>query len=168
VTGLRCLTDQDVSDPVPPPPPTVAEIQDAVPLPKFAIKTSPIRRGLTGLETWFWCDAPTTESVTVSIRGYRVRARARANEFTWITDDGHSYASNTCGEEPDPEGRGLEASARHTFETKDHYDLQLHVTWNGSYTFSGHGRSSSGDLGGVTTTSTRSYPVWEVRAVLVD
>jgi hypothetical protein len=151
-----------------PPPPTVAEIQDAVPLPRFDIATSPIRRGLTGLATWFWCDAPTTESVTVSIRGYRVVAEAHAIEFEWLTGDGHSYFSDTCGEEPDPEGDGYGAAARHTYETKDFYALELRIGWSGSYTFSGHGRRRTGDLGGVTTVSSRRYPVSEVRAVLVD
>jgi hypothetical protein len=146
----------------------VAEIQDAVPLPRFDIATSPIRRGLTGLETWFWCDAPTTESVTVSIRGYRVVAEAQAVEFEWVTGDGHSYFSDTCGEEPDPEGDGYGAAARHTYETKDFYALELRIGWSGSYTFSGHGRRRTGDLGGVTTVSSRRYPVSEVRAVLVD
>jgi hypothetical protein len=151
-----------------PPPPTVAEIQDAVPLPRFDIATSPIRRGLTGLETWFWCDAPTTESVTVSIRGYRVVAEAHVVEFEWVTGDGHSYFSDTCGEEPDPEDDGYGAAARHTYETKDFYALELRIGWSGSYTFSGHGRRRTGDLGDVTTVSSRRYPVSEVRAVLVD
>jgi hypothetical protein len=151
-----------------PPPPGAAEVADAIGLPEFDIATSPIRRGLTGLETWFWCDAPTTESVTVSIRGYRVVAEAHAVEFEWVTGDGHSYFSDTCGEEPDPEGDGYGAAARHTYETKDFYALELRIGWSGSYTFSGHGRRRTGDLGGVTTISSRRYPVSEVRAVLVD
>jgi hypothetical protein len=139
-----------------------------VPLPEFDISTSPIGRGLTGLETWFWCDADTTESVTVSIRGYTVTARARAVDFEWVTGDGHSYFSDTCGNEPDPEGDGHGAAARHTYETKDFYDLELRVGWSGAFTFTGHGRRRSGELGGVTTVSSRRYPVSEVRAVLVD
>jgi hypothetical protein len=152
----------------PPPPPTSSEIADAIPLPIFAINTSPIEKGLTGLETWFWCNSPGRQSLSVSVRGYTVAVTAEAAKFVWLPGDNAAHTSMDCGSKPDPDGDGHEAAARHMYETKDRFEVELQVTWTGSYRFRGHGRRGEGDLGGVTVSSTRVYPVHEARAVLTQ
>ncbi len=109
-----------------------------------------------------------TREVAVSIRGYRVAARARPAEFRWLTGDNHAYTTTRCGSEPDPAADGGEAAVRHVYQDIGNYKLQLEVVWVGSYTFAGHGRGGSGDLGAVTAVTTRVYPVHEIRSVLID
>ncbi len=109
-----------------------------------------------------------TRAVSVSLRGYSVTARARAARFRWITGDGASYTTTTCGREPDAEGDGSEAAVQHTYETKGRYEVRLEVGWFGSYTFSGRGQRGTGSLGGVGALSSRPYRVIEVISVLTD
>ena len=63
---------------------------------------------------------------------------------------------------------GTEAApaATYTYETKGDYTVTYTVTWEGSYVFSGPGVNEVVDLGTTTTSSTRTYHVTEVRAVL--
>lgn len=157
------LVDEFCADPNAEPlptPPTVTEIFDHAPLPPCEIGISPVGEGLTGMETWLWCenvDRPV--EVTVTIRGFRVQVSASPTEYHWIMGDGINHVSKSAGTEQDP-------SATHVYETKDEYVVRVDVVWTGTYTYTGHGVTETGSLGEVSSTSDVAYPVVEVRGVL--
>lgn len=143
----------------PPAPPTAAEIFNQAPLPRCEIKVNPREDGLTGVETWLWCERVEDVTVTAAIRGYEVQATATPTEFRWLPGDGAAYISNNPGTEEDP-------SARHMYETRGDYVIAVDVAWSGTYTYEGHGVAESGSLDGVTVDSDRGYHVIEARGVL--
>ena len=157
------VVDEFCADPdaqAPPAPPTVEEIFDHAPLPPCQIGISPEREGLTGMETWLWCEnVEGPVQVTVSIRGFRVQATATPVEYRWIMGDGTTHVSKSPGTEEEP-------SATHVYETKDDYVVRVEVVWTGTYTYEGHGLTETGSLGEVTSTSDLAYRVVEVRGVL--
>ncbi len=159
------LVDEFCADPDAEPvptPPTVSEIFDRAPLPPCEIGISPEGEGLTGMETWLWCeniDGPV--QVAVTIRGFRVQASATPTEYHWIMGDGTTRVSKWPGTEEDP-------SAEHVYETKDNYLVRVDVVWTGTYTYEGHGLTETPSLGEVSSTSDVAYPVVEVRALLEE
>jgi hypothetical protein len=146
---------------VPPAPPTATEIFNQAPLPRCEIKANPTGDGLTGVETWLWCEEIEEVTVTAAIRGYQVEATATPTEFLWLPGDGASYISHDPGTEETP-------SATHMYETKGDYVIAVDVAWSGTYTYEGHGIAESGSLDGVTVDSVRGYHVIESRGVLTE
>ncbi|MGH2711486.1 MAG: hypothetical protein ACRDH9_09820 [Actinomycetota bacterium] len=156
VVGEFCA---DPNAAAPPTPPTAAEILNQAPLPRCEIKVNPREDGLTGVETWLWCERVEDVTVTAAIRGYEVQATATPTQFRWLPGDGASYVSTNPGTEEDP-------SARHMYETRGDYVIAVDVAWSGTYTYEGHGVAESGSLDGVTVDSDRGYHVIESRGVL--
>lgn len=164
--------DDQTSPPAPPPlpePPTVAEIWHAVAttaLPRPDIGVSPITDGVTGLETWLWItnDTEPTVNVTATVGAWSVTGTATRTGYTFDFGDGarSRRASTTGGSEADP-------PARHTYETKGPYVLQVASTWTATFALTGPSVITPipVDTGTLAVTTTRDYRVVEIRGVLV-
>ena len=157
LVGEFCLDPNAAAPPLP--PPTAEEILSQAPLPRCEINVNPLESGMTGVETWLWCEEVEEVSVTAAIRGYEIEATATPQEFRWLAGDGAGYVSGHPGTEDDP-------SARHTYETKGDYVVAVDVAWTGSFTYRGHGVVETGSLDGVVVDSDRGYHVIEARGVL--
>jgi hypothetical protein len=142
-----------------PDPPSLAEIVAAVPWPKPTTATDPITEGVTGLESRFWYTAPRTVGVATTLNGWTVTGTAQAVRFTWRTGDGHTLRADTGGSPTAP-------AARHLYETKGNYTLELSVTWSGNFTVSGPGPAQTRDLASIDVNGSQPYRVVEVRSVL--
>ena len=147
--------------PPPPPPPTVEELVAATPIPKPEINANPSRRGLTGLESWFWAADPGTVTASVSLRGWTVSGRLSIGSWVWETGDGGHYETDGPGGPENP-------AVLHMYETKGMWTLSVEVSWSGSYTVSGYGASFTVDGLSVSGSDTMDYPVIEVRGVIDD
>lgn len=140
------------SAPSTPAPPSGAEVRNQTPIPEPDIQIDPNLLGLTGLLTTFTTSAAEPISSTSSIRGYTVTATATPTYYEWDFGDDNGY--------------GAGRQAEHTYETRSDYVVTLTVTYSGSYTWSGNGRSGSGDLGTIERSVSRDYKVIEARGVL--
>jgi hypothetical protein len=157
--GSGCLNPQDIVQ-----IPTRGEViqaleQEGIPQPRVTV--SPTSRGLTGLETWLWFDTPGHLAVNLSLRGFTVQATADAT-YHWSTGDGGGYETGTGGSPQNP-------AVRHVYGSKSPgsgYNVTLDMIWEGEYNWFGFGDAGTGQLGPVTRSGTRSYPVHEVRSVL--
>ncbi len=166
-----CLADPIPMAPATPPTPRppAERIWSEVPLPEPTWGLSPAIDGLTGLPTHLWDPrggAPI--SASVDLGGFTATATARPVVYEW-----------TMWEPDDPENRNphpfvvsripgseSEPAATYTYETKGDYTVTQTVTWAGTYTLTGPGVNEVVDLGTTATTSSRTYHVTEVRAVL--
>jgi hypothetical protein len=151
---------------VPPPPPTPEEAWRAVPSPEPAISINPVELGATGIETWLWGATAESVSVSVTVRGYTVTGTATPTQWRWNMG-GTAGTSN-----PAPElragrpGSAADPAVRYTYETKGTYRLTHEVVWSGSFTVSGWGLAGlTLDAGVIIVTSSRDYPVAEIRSV---
>jgi hypothetical protein len=140
-------------------PPLPEEAWEQVPLPVPEVRVNPPAGGLTGLDTWFWYDQPTTARLDVDLGGFTVTIDAQAVGFRWRPGDGAELTSGTAGTPENP-------SASHVYETKGDYTLAVDVTWTGTYTFSGPGLEPvTVPLGERTFTGQAPFPVAEIRGV---
>lgn len=144
--------------PAPPPPPSAAQVRDAVGIPTPVIGVNPATRGLTGMLTYVWYEGPTERTVTVTLNGYTVTATAHATSFEWHMGDGHTYTTSSPGSPSNP-------AVKHAYATKGTPTISVRVTWTGTYTFSAGGVTGNGSLGSVAFAGSRPYPVDEVQAV---
>jgi hypothetical protein len=125
------------------------------------MNSSPLTRGLTGMESWFWTSTDGHAEVAINLRGFTVQATADAT-FHWSTGDGGGYETGTGGSPQNP-------AVRHVYGSKSPgsgYNVTLDMIWEGEYNWFGFGDAGTGQLGPVTRSGTRSYPVHEVRSVL--
>src|SRR6266508_4586334 len=125
------------------------------------VNSSPGNRGLTGMESWFWTASNGHAEVAIDIRGFVVQATADA-KFHWSTGDGGAYETGGGGNQRNP-------AVRHIYNSKSSgtgYSVTLDMIWAGEYNWFGFGDAGAGQLGPVTRSGTRSYPVNEVRSVL--
>ncbi len=137
-----------------PQPPTVLETWRAARLPAPDIRTDPATRGITGLDTRIWTTGPDTKSIDAAIRGYRIVGTATLDHYTISVDGG---AARDAG------------SGHYTFETKGTHTIVIGAVWHGTATLTGPGLAVPvvlPDIGTATLTTTRTYPVNEIRAVL--
>lgn len=161
------VSDQPVCVPLvalgstePPPPPalpvapTVAEVWRAVQLPAPDLHVDPDSRGVTGLETRISTGGPTTVTVSAGIRGYEVRGVATLVGHHFDTDEGPLAG---------------DGDARHTFERKGGHEISVSATWQATVTLTGPGITTPIPvaIGTATIRATRSYPVVEIRGVLL-
>jgi hypothetical protein len=153
---FRCVGPGE--DPLPPPPPTRAEIWDSAPIPQPVIHLSPIGDGLVGLDTWLWGDNHGSVTVTVSLRGWTVSGTVTPTAWVFETSDGGHYTAPNPGSENSPVGA-------HIFGRQGTYTITHTVEWGGAFTVSGYGLAFtvtglSGDFA-----ATAAYPVIEIEAV---
>lgn len=155
-----------------PPKPNIDEaISALVPAPELGV--SPIVRGLTGLETWFWYeqDEPFTDypfvPLTLTVQDefndatYTVSAQAWISEYLFDTGDGVILS----GDGPGGDGED-NAAATYMYETTGTYNITWDVSWVGEYTWTGY--SGVDVLGPLVLSGARPYNVVEIRSVLVD
>lgn len=137
-----------------PEPPTIEEVWGAAAVPLPAVITDPPNRGITGLETRVTTTGPRTVTLDLAIRGYHLVGTARLDHYTISIDGAH------------------ETRADHdafTFETKGNHAVTITAVWLGTATLTGPGIPAPvmlDDIGQATMTSTRTYPVHEIRSVL--
>ena len=155
-----------------PPKPNVDEtISALVPSPELGV--SPIVRGLTGLETWFWYEQeepisgypyiPLTLTVEDEANNvtYTVSAEAWISQYRFDTGDGVILGADRPG--GDGEGH---AAVTYMYETTGTFDITWDVSWVGEYTWSGY--TGVEVLGPLVLSGARPYNVIEIRSVLVD
>lgn len=172
-TGTHTLLQRECRDPAattdapapPPRTPTVGEITDLVraQVAPPTVGISPDPEGITGMQTRFWDRGPRQASVSLAIRGYSITATMHPTEYCW--DPGDPAGGQSCSPHP---GSEHDWAADWVYETKGHYQISAETVWNGTWTFSGHGASASGELATIRTTSTRGYPVGEIRSRLTN
>jgi hypothetical protein len=148
-------------DPVPPPPPTAAEVWAAASIPQPVIHVSPYVEGLVGLDTWLWGDSHGSVTVSVSLRGWTATGTVTPSTWVFDTSDGGSYAADNPGSEDYPVGN-------HVFSRHGTYTITHTVDWGGGFTVSGHGLSFT--VGGLSGSfdATLDYGVIEIEAVITD
>lgn len=152
--------------PVPPPPPTPAQLRGLAQAPAPTVNISPNGRGVTGLATRLWADAPTPVVVgPLVVRSWSVTGRADPTKWEWLMGDmtgtrnPDPYLSSTrAGSESDP-------AVTYTYETKGGYTVTMTVTYDGAFTVVGpYGVTVNASIGAITVTNSRAYDVIEVRS----
>lgn len=160
----------------PPPPPTPDEfIEEAreLLLVDFELSPRPEFAGITGVDTWFWCDTPATVSIPpLELRGWTVSAEMDALTYSWSVEgpgDGGSTTVDDCGVEPDVEGDGDGAAWIWQPQTLGEYNVDFVVTWFGGWTLEWNGTNTGTfPLGPVDVAADPTiYPVDEYVGVLV-
>ncbi len=146
-------TQRPPSPPVPAVP-TFGEAWNSAQLPPPSVTLDPARRGITGLDTRISTDGPSTVVIGATIRGYTITGTATLDHYT-ISVDGHPAIDAAQG--------------HYLFETKGNHTIAVSAIWHGVANISGPdlpGTLAVVDLGDATITSTRTYPVNEIRSVL--
>jgi hypothetical protein len=163
-----CVPLPDPGDPSVPPappvpvPPTVGEVWAAARLPRPELGVSPPEWGVTGFETWVWWARPSEVAVAAELDGFRVEGTARLVGWwmqwgegppVWVTEPGTAALP----------------AARHTYETKGVYDLELVAVWAGEVTMTGPGLAAPvvADIGYAFVRTAREYRLREVVPRLV-
>jgi hypothetical protein len=160
------LTDPAATTPPPAPelpqPPTLGEIWNAAALPRPEIAMSPDPRGITGLETRMWAANPERDvAVSVNLRGFTVTGTAHLVGYSFDFGEGPAVEAQAGGNADAP-------AARHTYETKGGYRIRVAALWRGEFEMTGPAITDPVpvDLRTAQLTSTRDYPVAEIRSVL--
>src|SRR4029077_7237892 len=127
---MICLFPGDPAPDPPPAPPSGAEFVEAAraALPtQSAVNPRPEVGGLTGLETWMWCDDPGEVQVGVALRGWTAEAAMDPVAFKWAVGgvSRATFDERGCGSEESPAASWMP-------ETKGSYDIVLASTWAGS------------------------------------
>ena len=157
----------DQPPPQPPPrPPTAGELRDAnaqaLAL-QPSINPSLSIGGLTGLDSWLWCQNPGPVATGVTLRGWTANGQVELVQVGWDVSgpDHFSLTSPTCGSEEMP-------AATWTPDRVGDYGVTLTAVWAGSWDLSWLGvPMGTFPLGPITLTSTTSsYPVDEYRGEL--
>lgn len=119
----------------PPPPPTAAEFVEAVGevfVVAAQINPNPAWGGITGLDTWLWCDEPGDVTVDATLRGWTAAAVMSPVQYHWQIDGASGPAlinASVCGTEPIPGAVWMP-------ETKGDHVIELAATWAGVWTLS--------------------------------
>jgi hypothetical protein len=132
-----CLFPGDPAPDPPPPPPSGSEFVEAA---RAALTTQAALNprqeigGLTGLDTWMWCDEPGQVEVGVALRGWIAEATMDPVGFRWAVGGvaSGSFDASRCGSEDAPAASWMP-------ETKGSYSIVLTSTWAGSWTLSYQG-----------------------------
>jgi hypothetical protein len=113
--------------PLPPAPPSAAEIWQQTPLPRATVHASPPGTatwpGIVNLESRFWGAALPDARATVDLDGYMVNVVAHPVAYAWALGDGTTSVSAGPG--------GPDTPARATFRRRGVYRVTLYVTWAG-------------------------------------
>ena len=141
--------------------PTIEAIWRESHLPEPSIGLDPATRGITGLDTRIWTETGNHLVIAATLNGYRISGTADVTGYRVQVDDGPAVTTDAAGSNGDP-------IAHHVFETKGTHTLHVSVVWHGVATFDGPGLTTpvTATIGDATITTTQTYPVHEVRAVL--
>ncbi len=123
-------------------------------LPAPTVGLDPATRGITGLETRISTTGPTTIAIAATIRGYAITGTATLDHYAISVDGGPEIDA---------------ANGRYTFEKKGKHTVAVSAVWHGVSTLTGPAPLTpltDLDIGTATITSTRTYPVNEIRSVL--
>ncbi len=120
----RCVQP---GEPLPPAPPSAAEIWQQTPLPRATVHANPPGTrawpGIVNLESRFWgADLP-DEHATVALSGYVVDVVAHPIAYAWSFGDGTTAVRDGPGS-PD-------APSRATFRRRGDTEVVLYVVWAG-------------------------------------
>ena len=142
--------------PVPPIPavPTFGEAWDGAQLPAPVVTLDPERRGITGLDTRISTAGPTTVVIAATVRGFTITGTATLDHYE-LSVDGQPPTNASTG--------------HYTFETKGTHTVAVSAIWHGTAVLTGPGLPAAIpaiDLGTAAITTTRTYPVTEIRSVL--
>ena len=163
-----CLFPEDPNPTPPPPPPSPAEFVEAART-VLTVQTSLSPRteigGLTGLDTWLWCEDPGDLEVGVALRGWTATATMQAVQHAWAIAGTASagFTSASCGSEASPAASWMP-------ETKGPYSVTLTSTWAGDWTLAYNGLpAGTFPLGPFDFAApTVPYPVSEYRGRLTS
>ncbi len=161
-----CSWPEDPPPTPPPPPPTSAEFADAnaqaLTLQPALSPTAAIG-GITGLESWLWCNDPGPVGTGVTLRGWTATGQVRVVDVRWHIggDDGTATTSTSCGSEAAP-------SETWTPQTAGEHSVQLTTVWAGSWDLSWNGiPMGTFPLGPISlSTPPQTYTVDEYRGEL--
>jgi hypothetical protein len=149
--------DPATQKPVPPQLPrlpTIAEAWGAAQLPDPIVVTDPATRGITGLETRISTTGPTSLDVHAPVDGYDMVAHVHLDHYTISVDGGPAVRADHDS---------------YMFETKGNHTIEITAVWKGDATLTGPDLIAPihiDDIGTATLTTTRTYPVHEIRSVL--
>jgi hypothetical protein len=141
-------------EPAVPAVPTFGEAWNRAQLPAPTVTLDPATRGVTGLDTRISTAGPVIVTIAATIRGYTITGTATLDHYE-ISVDGRAAANAGTG--------------HYTFETKGNHTIAISAIWHGTATLTGPdlpGGLPVVDLGTAAITSTRTYPVNEIRSVL--
>jgi hypothetical protein len=145
------------------PPPSPGEVFryfQTLPLPRLTTSQQPPGSGLSGLPVIFFTDGPTTQTFTVTIRGFTVDITATATSFTWHTGDGADLTTT------DPGAPYPDQTITHDYRSGS-YTAFLTTTWGATFSVNG---GASAPVQGTTTTDGPpvSFTVLQAHAVLTN
>lgn len=135
-----------------------------LPYPAAILGVSPERRGLTGLEAWWWVEGygPAPLRHAVSGFGATVEVEARADRVVWDFGDGTAPVVGSLGRR-----YPARSDVTHTYE---HRSTGAGFVVRVTVRIAVHYRVDGGewiDLAPVSRSATRAYPVIEERGALV-
>lgn len=158
----RCLPTDAPPPAAPPDFPTIEDAWNSVRLRAPRVERDPPARGITGLETQVWTGEAAPVSIDANVSGYSATGTATVVGYTVRVDDGPTYVLPAAGDRAAP-------LLRRVFETKGAHRITVGVRWHGVATFTGPDLASArtADIGVAHLTTTITYPVHEVRAVLL-
>ena len=152
-------------EPLPPAPPTAADIWQQTPLPRAVVHASPPGTrawpGIVNLETHFWSAPLLDARARVTLDGYVVDVAAHPIAYAWVFGDGTVSVSTGPGSSGSP--------ARATYRRRGDYDVVLYVVWAGiaHVTAPAWGLDFGTQyLGTVTLPESIPYHAGEIRALL--
>lgn len=130
--------------------------------PKPDLRLAPSRRGLTGLESYFWLrrrPQPITARATAG--PFTVTAQARPVQYVWTFGDGNDRATRHSGRRWTRKRPG---NIGHTYETKRRYTVLVEVIWHARWRI---GLGPWRSLGYFSNSDSARYRVRELVPVLV-
>jgi len=119
-------------------------------LPAGDINFAPQQAALVNVPVYFWTQTPTRFTALVSILDVVVYVNLTPT-FTWSFGDNGFFVTTTQGA-PFPIG-----PITHTYKNSNDYQVNLKVTWRGTWSFNGVTTPVSGNA--ITQSITRSLPV---------
>ena len=152
-------------EPLPPEPPTAADIWERTPLPRATVHASPPGTrawpGIVHLETRFWGAAPGDAQAQVTLDGYAVSVVAHPIAYAWEFGDGTTTVL--------PAAASAATPTRAEYRRRGDYDVVLYTVWAGLADTSAPAWGldfGDQDLGTVTIAETVTYHTAEIRSLL--
>lgn len=163
--GICEWPGEDPPDP-PPPPPTPEQLAQgnayALTL-QPALSPSSSIGGLTGLDSWLWCNDPGAVAADAELNGWVASGAVEVVQVGWEVDGPSGTAQNTstCGSEEAP-------AVTWTPETMGDYSVVVTTVWAGTWDLTYEGvPMGTFPLGPLALTAAAvPYPVDEYRGVL--